>query len=253
MSNANDKISRLNSAKRLPILFCLDVSPSMGYHEGNNSSSMELLNVAVASFMQQLREHPKIKMAAEIAYVTFSTGVVSVSDFQPVVTMKTPVFQPVARGGTHMAEAVIRSIEIIESRLHQLENSSIGCYAPFLVLITDGNPDGSDSKVRQEQAINLIRQHCDFNADPSKIIVPFIIGVGDLVDKKTLNSYASGFTRGYFPIRGSDNMAQMQFNRVFQLIGNSARTSVKLSREVNEVLNTIRSSMNSVLDELSNV
>ena len=51
-----DILPMTNASKRLPIVFCLDASPSMGWKEGNNSSSIELLNAAVANFVQELKK-----------------------------------------------------------------------------------------------------------------------------------------------------------------------------------------------------
>ena len=239
-----DKIQGFNTAKRLPIVFCLDVSPSMGWKEGNNSSSMELLNAAVSNFIKELKQDTKTRSAAEVAFVTFSSNIEMDTEFESINTLKTPLFAPVNSGGTQMAQAVLRSIEKIEQRRNQLENSEIGYYAPFMVLVTDGNPNKNDNAAKCNQALAQVKSHCDSHIGASEIIVPFIIGVGDYIDSETLNNYSKGFTKGYFPIKGNAAKAQVQFNKVFQLIGNSTRRSI-------QIINTIQNDMNDLLADLA--
>lgn len=250
MSN-EDKIQGFNTSKRLPIVFCLDVSPSMGWKEGNNSSSIELLNVAVSSFIKELKQHTRARSAAEVAFVTFSTNIEMDTEFKSIISLKTPVFAPVDRGGTQMAQAVLRSIEKIEQRRKQLENSEIGYYAPFLVLVTDGNPDKNDDSSKYYQALAEVNSHCISHVGASEIIVPFIIGVGDHVDSETLNNYSKGFTKGYFPIKGNASKAQTQFSKVFELISNSTIKTIVLNGSVEETVNTIQNDMNDLLADLA--
>ena len=130
MSN-EDKIQGFNTAKRLPIVFCLDVSPSMGWKEGNNSSSMELLNAAVNNFIKELKQNVRARSAAEVAFVTFSTNIEMDTEFESMNSLKTPLFASVDHGGTQMAQAVIRSIDKLEQRRKQLEQSEIAYYVPL--------------------------------------------------------------------------------------------------------------------------
>lgn len=246
-----DKIQSFNTSKRLPIVFCLDVSPSMGWTVDGNSSSMELLNAAVSNFIRELKQDTKARSAAEISFVTFSTNIEMDTAFESINSLKTPVFAPVKHGGTQMANAVLRSIEKIEQRRSQLENSEIGYYAPFLVLVTDGNPDNNDDAAMRAQALSLVKSHCDSHIGASEIIVPFIIGVGDHIDAGTLNDYSRGFTKGYFPIRGAASRTQLQFNKVFQMIGNSTKKSIHLNAAATEIINTIQNDMNDLLADLA--
>ena len=246
-----NRIPITNTSKRLPIVFCLDVSPSMGWKEGYNSSSIELLNAAVNNFIVELKQDTKARAAAEVAFVTFSTNIEQDTDFESVSSLPTQFFTPVARGGTYISMAVLRCIDKIEQRRRELENSEIGYYAPFLVLVTDGDPDNIDDQVMYNRALAAVRSHCDSHIGASEIIVPFIIGVGDHVVSETLTKYAEGFTRGYFPIRGDANRARIQFNKVFQMIGNSTRKSIHLNGTAKEVLFTIQNDANDLLADLA--
>lgn len=246
-----DRRPNTNTSKRLPIVFCLDVSPSMGWQVGMNSPSIDLLNAAVSNFVAELKEDPKARTCAEVAFVTFSTNIEMDTQFESISSLSTPTFQTVEKGGTQMAQAVLRSIEKIETRRKQLENMEIPYYAPFLVLVTDGNPDENDSAALQAQALSAVKSHCDSHIGASEIIVPFVIGVGDHISSKTLDEYASGFTKGYFPINGTAGKAKLQFNKVFQMIGNSTKKSIHLNGKAVEIISTLQNDMNDLLRDLA--
>ncbi len=246
-----DKLPITNTSKRLPIVFCLDVSPSMGWRESSNSSSIELLNAAVSNFISELKNDVKARAAAEIAFVTFSTNIEMDSGFESVSSLKVPKLSPVERGGTYISKAVLRSIEKIEQRRSQLENSEIGYYAPFLVLVTDGDPDGIEDAEMHSKALTAVKSHCDSHIGASEVIVPFIIGVGDNVASATLTRYAEGFTKGYFPIKGKANNAKIEFNKVFQMIGNSTKKSIHLNGTAKQIIATIQNDANDLLADLA--
>lgn len=246
-----DRRPNINTSKRLPIVFCLDVSPSMGWQVGNNSPSIDLLNAAVSNFVEELKEDPKARTCAEVAFVTFSSGIVADTEFTSIGSLTTPRFRTVDEGGTEMGQAVLRSIEKIENRREQLENMEIPYFAPFLVLVTDGNPDENDEVSVQEKALDAVRRHCDSHVGASEIIVPFVIGVGDHISSKTLDRYASGFTKGYFPIKGKAGEAKVQFNKVFQMIGNSTKKSIHLNGKAAEIISTLQNDMNDLLRDLA--
>ena len=216
-----------NTARRLPIVFCLDVSPSMNRRQGSNSSSIELLNEVIRIFVDDLKSDSKTSTCAEVAFVTFSSGIVKESEeFERIRDMKAPRFETVKYGGTQMASAVLRSIEKLEDRRKQLKNSWIHSFAPFLVLVTDGNPDRNDDENLQGKALAALRRHSDFNAI-SEMIIPYVIGVGDDINAETLNRYAGCFADGYIPISGTADIAEVQFKEVFQVISNSIKLSTR--------------------------
>lgn len=248
---SEDKTQKWNIARRLPIVFCLDVSPSMGWKEGNNSSSIELLNAAVSNFIKDLKQDVKIRSTAEVAFVTFSTNIEMDTEFESINFLKIPHFKTVDRGGTQMAQAVLRSIEKIEQRRIQLKDSQIPCYVPFLVLVTDGNPDKNDDAIKHNQALASVKSHCYSHNGASEIIVPFIIGVGDYIDSETLHNYAKGFTNGYFPIKGSASKVQAKFNKVFQVIRDSVGNTIDLNGATSETINTIQNDMIDLLADLA--
>lgn len=243
-----------NTSKRLPIVFCLDVSPSMGWpiSQDSKTTAMDLLNMAVNNFITELNADSKARTAAEVALVTFSSGIVTDTEFVSVSALKKTKIDALETGGTQMAQAVLRSIEKIEKRREYLEDMEIPYYAPFLILVTDGNPDENDDPIQQTLAIEAVRKHCDSHVGASEIIVPFVIGVGENISPTTLKNYAAGFTKGYFPIKGTTESARLKFNKVFMLIGNSTKKSIHLNGKAKaaEILKTVQQDMDDVLRDL---
>ena len=80
----NEPIRIGNTIKRLPIVFCLDVSPSMNWDVDDTSiSPIELLNNSVNLFIREINTDGRTKSAAEVAYVSFSTNIELDSPFMP--------------------------------------------------------------------------------------------------------------------------------------------------------------------------
>lgn len=246
----NEKRPMLNASKRLPIVFCLDVSPSMGWRTHGNSSSIDLLNAAVSNFLKELSANSQASACAEVAFVTFSSNIKMDTSFESISAVKAPKFRAVWRGGTNLSEAVLRSIEKIENRRKELEDKHIPYFAPFLVIITDGDPDGADDITRQMQAIAAVKKHCESHVGAAEIIVPFVIGVGNHISGNTLNEYAAGFISGYFPIKGTAERVKVNFNDAFKLIGNSTKDTVSLNKKTEEKISIIQNDMEAFWREL---
>ena len=246
-----DKRQMFNSARRLPIVFCLDVSPSMGWRIGSNSSSIELLNDAVNQFVEELREDVRACSGAEIAFVTFTHKVESETDFESISSLPRQTFKTVDESGTSLAKAVLRSFEKIESHRQMLEDAEIPCYAPFFVLVTDGDPDEADyeEQMLEAKALKIMKDHCRNGIPGSEVIVPFVIGVGDHVNSDTLNRYASGIGPGYFPIKGKNADASVRFSKVFKMIRNSASQSFRPAAQ-SEMLEMIQNNMDELYRDL---
>ncbi len=214
----NDLVS--NTSTRLPIVLCLDVSPSMSMN-----NRIENLNLALKIFVNELKKESKVLNSVEIAVVTFSTNIEENSDFEMLDFIENKVFTTVPKGGTNLSSAVITSIKKIEDRLVELDNSDIDNYLPFLVLLTDGDPDQTDNSSNLETAINLVLSHCEKNNE-SRLIAPYIIGVGEQVAEKTLNRFAEKFTGKAIIIDGDEQNQKELFKELFSLIANSVRNSL---------------------------
>ncbi|MEE0956571.1 MAG: VWA domain-containing protein [Ruminococcus sp.] len=240
-----------STIKRLPIVFCLDVSPSMNWDIDNRDiSPMELLNQSVNTFISEINTDGRTRSAAEVAYVSFSTNIEVDSPFMPARNLDDIHLKTVAKGGTNMAQAVLRSYEKLDQRIREYAQNGIRHNAPFFVLVTDGNPDDNDDNILQDRAIATVNEHCNSHQGADGIVIPFIVGVGRRVDKKTLLRYSEGFTNGFFHIRGNSQQVQTCFSDVFRVISNSTKASVHLNLSANEVIESIRATMNNGVSDL---
>lgn len=239
-----------NTAKRLPIVLCLDVSNSMNSRKEGGRSAIELLNLAVKEFVESLRNDVLVKTSAEVAVITFCEDT-KTEGFKSINELEIPTLTTV-KGRTHMGKAVIEAIHLIEKHREELDEMEISSYCPFLVLVTDGNPDKNDDDKLREESIKLVRSYCDTHVGAEEIIVPFVIGVGDNVDSETLNRYSEGFTSGYFPIRGTDALVAELFQEAFRFISDSARGSIHLNELPKQQVKTLKADINEALQKMVN-
>ena len=225
----------INSSARLPILFCLDVSASMDVSRDKKTPPpIQLLNEAVGQLVKQLQcELPM----AEAAFLTFSEREVGYVPFQSLADLVDVEFKVVAnQRGTRLAHAVEIAVKRIEDRVKELNRSRVQNYAPFLIVVTDGD-EGDRKKADIDRAQNLIHSHCRQRAGEKNLIVPFVIGVGEDVSLEKLKGYSGGFEAGTFRLK---NHAQIQACRaVFRIVGDSIGISVDLNADQDNLLDTL--------------
>lgn len=229
----NDLVS--NTSKRLPIVLCLDISPSMSMNK-----RIENLNGAIRLFYDELRKDPKVLNSVEVAVVTFSTNIEENSDFESLDFLANKTFYVVREGGTNLSTAVLLSIKKIEDRLVELDNSDIDNYLPFLVLVTDGDPDKTDSQSNLENAIESVLRHCETSRYPERLIAPYIIGVGEQVAEASLNRFAEKFTGKAIIIDGDASYQQNLFKELFAFISNSVKNSLKGTGDLKSLYESIQ-------------
>lgn len=225
----------INTSKRLPIVLCLDISPSMSVNK-----RIENLNGAINLFYKELQKDTKVLNSVEVAIVTFSTNIEENTDFEPLDFLANKSFSVVPKGGTNLSTAVLTAIKKIEDRLIELDNSDIDYYLPFLVLVTDGDPDQTDSQSNLEIAIQSVLQHCEISRYPERLIAPYIIGVGEQVAEDSLNRFAEKFTGKAIIIDGDVSYQQNLFNELFTFIGNSVKNSLKGTEDLKSLYESIQ-------------
>lgn len=234
-----------NASARLPILFCLDVSASMAVRRDKATPPpITLLNEAVKQLLNQLRDELPM---AEVAFLTFSERDVDYVPFQSLSDLLDLEFHVVAdQNGTSLAHAVKKSIEKIEEEKRELERLMVQNYAPFLVIVTDGD-EGDKKQSDIEQAQEALYSHSRSRSGERTLIVPFIIGVGEDVSLDKLRGYSRGFEEGTFRLK---NHAQIQaFRAIFKIVGDSIGSSVDLNADRDNFLDRLG---NRVREEISN-
>lgn len=224
-----------NTSKRLPIVLCLDISPSM---KANNR--IKNLNKAIKLFYDELRKDQKVVNSVEIAIVTFSTEIKENTDFEPIDSLANKTFSAVSKGGTNLSSAVLKSIQKIEERLVELDNSDIENYLPFLVLVTDGNPDQNDDQLNLEKAIQLVLSRCETTKNSERLIAPYIIGVGEQVAEASLNRFAEKFTGKAIIIDGDASYQENLFKELFAFISKSVKNSLKGTGDLRSLYESVQ-------------
>lgn len=226
----NDVI--FDTTKRLPIVLCLDISPSMGANR-----RIQDLNRAVQRLYERLKADAKAPGCVEIAVVPFSSTVVGETDFEQLDSLHGKTFTTVSSGGTNLSTAVLTSIRKLDNRVVELNSHGVGTYLPFLILVTDGDPDHTDNPANLERAIAAVQGHCDGSG--RNLIVPYIIGVGEQVTEEALDRFAEKFTGKAIIIDDMDRQDEL-FQELFTFIGNSVTNSITRKGDLKSLYNSLQ-------------
>lgn len=199
-----------NPMARIPVCLCLDTSGSM------DGDPIESLESAVHQFYSEILEDEVARYSAEICIITFGGSVQCIQDFSSIGSQENkPSFN--AYGGTPLGEAVELAHELLDRRKNDYKNAGVDYYQPWLVLMTDGQPNGSDSSLQNaiEQTTTLVN---------NKKMTLFPIGIGDEADMDVLARFS--------PNRSPLRLQGLKFKEFFAWLSQSiARTSMSTPGE----------------------
>ncbi len=195
-----------NPTTRLPVCFCLDVSGSM------SGEPIEELNRGVREFYQAIKDDEMALYSAEVCIVTFGgNDAVVLQDFASLtLSPQPPVLR--AEGGTPMGEAVNKALDLLEQRKQEYKDVGVDYYQPWLVLMTDGYPNGSKAELERSigRTVDLIN---------TKKLTIFPISIGDEADMNILARYSPKWS--VLKLQG------LKFREFFQWLSKSvSKTSV---------------------------
>ncbi len=135
----NDAPPIVNSSEpHMACLFLLDTSGSMGFDTPDGIIPINALNDAMNRFKEQVCRDEKTSDILDVAVVEFNNEINVIQEFSPVEYM-----QPVdleARGGTYMAPAIEKAIQMIDERSRFYRRMGTEPYKPWIVMISDGVP-----------------------------------------------------------------------------------------------------------------
>lgn len=219
-----------NPTPRVPICLCLDTSGSMGAVEGDcvstgrtvyedgktwnivtgGTSRIDELQKGVELFYQAIRDDEVAVYSAEICIVAFNNNASMVMDFATVDRQEEiPLLK--AKGDTAMGEGVNLALDLLERRKNEYKEKGVDYYQPWLVLMTDGEPNGNPAELAR--AID----RTSIMVNDKKLSV-FPIGIGDEADMKTLSSFS--------PKRPALRLQGLKFKEFFEWLSQSvSRTS----------------------------
>ena len=115
---------------------------------------------------------------------------------------------------TPIGEGILTSLELLSERKDGYKNLGIKYYQPWLVVITDGAPQGEESVENMERAIRAV---CDLESHGR--IVVFNIGVGHTVDFELLKRLSNKRAE---PI----SIQSAQFSKLFEFLGSSSSSII---------------------------
>ena len=197
-----------STKRRLPICFALDTSGSM---MGN---PIKQLNMGLNNFVSSIKNNDDTRNSTDIAIITFGSkveiampfGKISKEKGLPEITASTTL--------TPIGEGVLTALELLNARKEGYKERGIKYFQPWLVVITDGAPQGPNAMQNMERAIEA----CNELEKNDKLVV-FNIGVGSGVDFDILKRLS---VKREEPI--SVNSAD--FGKLFEFLGSSSSSIV---------------------------
>lgn len=115
---------------------------------------------------------------------------------------------------TPMGEGILTALELLNARKEGYKNLGIKYYQPWLVVITDGAPQGENAMENMEKAISAT-----VSLEEEERLVVFNIGVGMNVDYTLLKSLSKKRDE---PI----SIMSTQFSKLFEFLGSSSSSIV---------------------------
>ena len=188
-----------NGGERVPVCLCLDTSGSMltvtgaegtgQYMKIDNqtyelakggTSRLKTLQMGINLFYDAVYADVMARYSAELAVVTFDDKAEVRSDFSRVEYtiegQKTRIEVPnlEAHGSTNMGLGINLALDILNKRKEMYQKQGVDYYQPWLVLMTDGEDNGSPAEL--EKARQRIRELVN---DRKLSVYPFFIGEDD--------------------------------------------------------------------------
>ncbi|MCQ2497987.1 MAG: VWA domain-containing protein [Lachnospiraceae bacterium] len=166
-----------STRKRLPICFCIDASGSMMAPTSSQKTRMQELNEAFGKFMGAMKTNEDVAASADISIVTFGGEPEILQPFAPIKDMIVPEIRPVQYSVTPLGEAIQVGLKLLEVRKDAYKKRGMKYFQPWLVVFTDGEPEGPNAAENMEIAI---RQTTELERN-NKLVV-FNIGIGSDVN-----------------------------------------------------------------------
>jgi uncharacterized protein YegL len=123
-----------NFEQKCPCILVLDVSGSM------SGNPITQLNEGLQKFQSDIMNDPIAKKRLEVGIVTFESSVNVVQEPKLIDQFQMPYLE--TGGSTMLVDGVREAIKLVEKRKSWLRETGQNFYRPYVVLITDGQPDG---------------------------------------------------------------------------------------------------------------
>jgi len=160
------------------VVLVIDVSGSMAA-----SGKIDQLAQGLQFFKKDVEGDDLASKRVDLAVVTFGSDVQVLHDFSSIAEFNPP--QLVANGSTPMGEALIRAMDMVETRKATYRTNGTDYYRPWIFMITDGAPtDMNPGDVMWTGTIGRVH-----GGDAEKKFTFFAVGV-EPADMETLRQIA---------------------------------------------------------------
>ena len=170
-----------STARRLPICFCLDVSGSMIAKTTRGTKRIDEMNAAFNRFLEAMKGNEVVAESADVAALTFGGKVDVPLQMTPISQVETQTFDVRKRSFTPLGEAILTAIQLLDLRKQGYKDNGMKYFQPWLVVITDGEPEGDGAAEAMDEAVQMINQ-----LESEGKIVIFPVGIGTDVDFREL-------------------------------------------------------------------
>lgn len=181
--NFQGKAPLANTEARCLCVLVFDVSGSM-------STSENSMNEALGSFIENLwlgmnGFSKTSRESVELGIIQFDSKPTILRQPSLVTSICDSPLLQVNNGLTNTTDAIDRAIEMVEQRKKHYKQIGLPYYRPWIVLITDGNPDPYN-----ESKINHTISKIKYGIQNKKFVFN-AIGIGKRVDERFLKSISS--------------------------------------------------------------
>ena len=142
--------SAANYEQKCLCVLVLDVSGSM------RGKPIEELNKGLKDFYEDISQNETTSQRLELALIKFCDTVEIVQEPSLIEAISMPALQ--AWGSTKMVKAVNEAIDLVEARKKWYKETNQPYYRPWIILMTDGEPDEEENvaelanRIKQDSA-----------------------------------------------------------------------------------------------------
>lgn len=122
-----------NFEQKCLCVLVLDVSGSM------RGTPIEELNRGLRSFYEEISSDVTTSQRLEISIISFSNVVTTLQEPALIENIRMPILS--AGGSTALVDAVNQAIDKVEARKKWYKETNQNYYRPWIILMTDGEPD----------------------------------------------------------------------------------------------------------------
>ena len=103
------------------------------------TSKLDNLNKSLKQFYDNIESDDTMSQRLELSVITFNDNLTIVQEPSLISNCEIPILE--ANGDTTLVDAVYEAIELVDARKKWYKSTNQAYYRPWIVLITDGEPD----------------------------------------------------------------------------------------------------------------